>query len=210
MHQEVLTNTAKQLLPYFKQLKSFYLAGGTALALQIGHRVSFDFDFFSDNRISKSLSSLVKKSLLKNISIKISVNNSEELTLFAKDTKVTFLYYPFPLIKPLLNLHGLKVPTVSELAAMKAYTIGRRGEYKDYIDLYCLLSENHVSLQKILEIAKKKYKDNFNDRLFLEQLIYLDDINIADIKLIKQTRLTKTQIKKFFEQQVKSLNLTHT
>lgn len=207
MHQEALTNTCKELLPYLSKFKSYYLSGGTALAIQIGHRISVDFDFFSDKKIPGTLFLQVKKTLPENIDIKPSVNNSEELTVFANDTKVTFLYYPFPLIDPLTNLNGLKLPTLQELAAMKAYTIGRRGEYKDYVDLYYLLSEKHTSLKEILESARRKYKNDFNDRLFLEQLIYLDDINMIEIKLLKQDHLTKEQMKEFFEGQIKNLTL---
>ena len=207
MHQEALTNTGKQLLPYLKHLKSFYLCGGTALAIQMGHRVSIDFDFFSDNKISKTLQNEVKKTLPESTIIRVVVSNSDELTIFANETKITFLYYPFPLIKPLINLNGLQVPAIQELAAMKAYTIGRRGEYKDYIDLYYLLYEKHTSLERIIETARKKYKNDFNDRLFLEQLIYLDDINLTDIRLLKQDHLTKEQLEKFFKEQIKSLSL---
>ena len=207
MHQEALTDTGKQLLPYLKLFRSFYLCGGTALAIQIGHRVSVDFDFFSDDKISKTLQNEIKKTLPENTIVQLVVNNPDELTIFANETKVTFLYYPFPLIKPLINLNGLHVPTVQELAAIKAYTIGRRGEYKDYVDLYYLLYEKHTSLKEIIEIARKKYKNDFNDRLFLEQLIYLDDINLTDIRLLKQEHLTKEKLHEFFKKQIKSLSL---
>ncbi|MBI2996505.1 MAG: nucleotidyl transferase AbiEii/AbiGii toxin family protein [Candidatus Melainabacteria bacterium] len=194
-------------MPHLSKLKSYYLAGGTALALQLGHRVSVDFDFFSDKKIPTTLYSEVKKILPENIIIKPSVNNSDELTFFASDTKVTFLSYPFQLVKPLVDLNGLYLASVQELGAIKAYTIGRRGEYKDYIDLYYLLYEKQTSLKEIIELAKKKYKNDFSDRLFLEQLLYLDDVNITDITLLKQENFTKEQLKVFFERQIKSLNL---
>ena len=207
MHLEALTNTAKELLPYLKNFSDYYLSGGTALALQIGHRVSLDFDFFSDNQIPKTLYTQVKKVLRGNANTRLVVNNSSELTIFANDIKVTFLYYPFPLINSLVTLKGLKLPTVKELAAIKAYTIGRRGEYKYYIDLYFLLNEEHTSLVEILKIARKKYKNDFNDRLFLEQLIYLDDVNEYEVRLLKQDSITKEKLKNFFEEEVKNLRL---
>lgn len=207
MHQEALTSTGKLLLPYLSKIKSYYLCGGTAIALQIGHRVSVDFDFFSDKKIPNALYSQVKKILPENVTIKLSVNNSDELTLFANNAKITFLYYPFPVVKPLINLNGFQLASVQELGAIKAYTIGRRGEYKDYIDLYYLLYERHISLEEIIELAKKKYKNDFSDRLFLEQLIYLNDINVTNITLLKQEHFTKEQLKTFFEKQIKSLVL---
>jgi hypothetical protein len=71
---------------------------------------------------------------------------------------------------------------------MKAYAIGRRGEYKDYIDMYYILSEQHVSLGEVLQMAKEKFKENFNDRLFLEQLLYLEDIKDAGIVFLKEKK----------------------
>ena len=207
MHLEALPNMAKELLPYLENFNDYYLSGGTALALQIGHRVSIDFDFFSDNQIPKTLYVQVKKVLQDNTTTRLVVNNSSELTIFANDIKITFLYYPFPLINPLVNLRGLKLPTIQELAAIKAYTIGRRGEYKDYIDLYYLLNDKHTSLVEILELARKKYKNDFNDRLFLEQLIYLDDVNEYEVRLLKQDSITKEKLKNFFEEEVKNLGL---
>ena len=208
MHQEVLTTEAKKLLPYFKKFKPhYYLAGGTALAMQLGHRISIDFDFFSEKKISQTLLPQIENLMPENTIIKPVVNNSDELTIFADGIKITFLYYPFPLIKSLILLNEVLLPPVQELAAMKAYTIGRRGDYKDYVDLYYLLFERHTSLQEIIEIAKTKYANNFYDSLFLEQLIYLDDINITEIKLLKNNCLTKELLKDFFEQKVKELEL---
>ena len=207
MYQEALTNTGKKIFPYLKKFKPYYLAGGTAIAIQLGHRISVDFDFFSDKKIPKTLYSHVKKILPESTSLRPAVNNSDELTIFANDTKITFLYYPFPLVKPLINLCGLQLPIIQELAAMKAYTIGRRGEFKDYIDLYYVLLNKHASLKEILTIARKKYKNDFNDRLFLEQLLYLDDVNLTGIRLLKQDHPTKKGLKEFFQVQIKKLAL---
>jgi hypothetical protein len=67
--------------------------------------------------------------------------------------------------------------SVREIAATKAYTIGRRGAYKDYIDLYFILSEQHTTLTNIIDVdAEKKFGVEFNSRLFLGQLVFLDDV----------------------------------
>ena len=94
MHYEVLEEKTRKIFEKFSFLKeNFYLAGGTALALQIGHRKSIDLDFFSDEPI--------KKTLLKTIESKIKtadsvvVNNKKELTFYIESIKVTFLHYPF-------------------------------------------------------------------------------------------------------------------
>ncbi len=205
MHKEVLTNKGLEIFPYLKNFSSYYLAGGTSLALQIGHRVSVDFDFFSFEKIPQNTLSTIKKIFKKDFSIVPAVNNSEEVTVFINDVKLTFLSYPFPLIYSLNKINEISLVNIKEIAAMKAYTIGRRGEYKDYIDLYFLLSEKHVTLQEIIDIASKKFTSDFNSRLFLEQLVYLDDISSTEINLLKDKSLTKVEILKTLESHIKAL-----
>ena len=196
MHLEAIPKENKNIFSKLDNFKDFYLAGGTALALQMGHRISVDFDFFSDNEISKNLLSKVKK-VFEDTKINISVNNPDELTVFINETKLTFLKYPFPVISDFIEHQNVKLLNIKEIAASKAYTIGRRGSYKDYIDLYYMLFENYTNLNEIIEIAGEKYKDEFNDRLFLEQLIYLDDIVDEEIIFLKD-KIGKKEMKAFF------------
>jgi len=205
MHLEVIPKENKNIFLKLDNFKDFYLAGGTALALQIGHRISVDFDFFFDNEISKNLLSKVKK-VFQDDKITISVNNSDELTVFVNGIKLTFLKYPFPAIFDFIEYENIKLLEIKEIAASKAYTIGRRGSYKDYIDLYYILSENYSDINKITEIAEKKYKDEFNVRLFLEQLIYLDDVVDKNIIFLKD-KISKKELKIFFEQEIKKIVL---
>jgi hypothetical protein len=93
-----------------------------------------------------------------------------------------------------------------EIAVTKAYTIGRRGMYKDYIDLYFFISKENISINEIIKLSEKKYKDEFNSRLFLEQLIYLEDVEEAEILFLKKP-VSRIEIKKFFIEQVKEVKL---
>ena len=176
------------------------------MALQLGHRVSIDFDLFSSKRIKKNLLGEIKN-LFPNASIKIAVNNPEELTIFLSAIKITFLRYPFPIVSKLVSFKGLKLLSVTELAATKAYTIGRRGTFKDYADLFFVLKKKRAKLGQIIEMAQKKYGNNFNTRLFLEQLIYLNDIKDEKIKLLNRRGLNKKQIREYFQVQIKNLQL---
>ncbi len=81
---------------------------------------------------------------------------------------------------------------------MKAYTLGRRRSFKDYVDLYVIFLEKIISLGLVISDAKQKYKDAFNDRLFLEQLLYTDDIEDEEILWIMKSR-TKEEMKGFFK-----------
>ncbi|MBU1177313.1 MAG: hypothetical protein V1901_01235 [Patescibacteria group bacterium] len=98
------------------------------------------------------------------------------------------------------------IPSIKEIAASKAYTIGRRQSYKDYIDLYYIIFEKHSDLNEIIKISEEKYKDEFNSRLFLEQLIYLNDIVDEGIIFLKD-KISKELLKDFFEKEIKKVIL---
>ena len=206
MHPEALTKESNEIWPFLKKVPpGFYLAGGTALALQIGHRISVDFDFFISDYISKSLLTAVKKVFLDQ-SLNVSVNNPDELTVFVNNVKATFLRYPFPLVKPLKDFEGLKLLDAVEIAATKAYTIGRRGSFKDYIDVYFVLSNKLTTLDEIINLAEQKYGADFNARLFLEQLVYLEDISDENINFLHKP-VSKTEIAEFFKEEIKKIKL---
>lgn len=205
MHQEALTEKAKEILPALRNFNNFYLAGGTALALQIGHRISVDFDLFSEKEIDKNLFPEVSKIFYGN-EITLSVNNSDELTVFIDGLKITFLKYPFPLIFDLVDYEGIGLLSVKEIAATKAYTINRRGSLKDYTDLFFIVSKKHATLEEIIEISGKKYDNEFNTRLFLEQLVYFKDIEEAEIEFLKES-VTKKEIEAFFTEEIKKIKI---
>lgn len=205
MHLEVLGEKEKKLLLQLPAFEGFYLAGGTALALQIGHRISVDFDLFSEREISLFLFDDAQK-VFTGHALAASVNNRDELTVFVDGTKITFLRYPFPVLDTLTIYENLKLLSVKEIAATKAYTVGRRGSFKDYVDLYYVLVEKHASLRDVVDMAERKYTALFNTRLFLEQLIYLDDVTDTAILFLKP-EVSKESLRVFFEEQIKSFGL---
>lgn len=205
MHYEALPEEGKYIFEKLGAFDSFYLAGGTALALQIGHRISVDFDLFSQTEIPENLLAKTKR-VYANDAITPSVNNKEELTVFAGNIKITFLYYPFPVAGSLVEASGISLLSVPEIGATKAYTIGRRGSYKDYVDIHAIISGRHATLEQILHLAEQKFGSEFNDRLFLEQLIYLDDIEDTAIKFLSHPA-SKEELQKYFEEEIKKLQL---
>lgn len=205
MHPEALSDKDKEISSKLKNFSTFYLAGGTALALQIGHRKSVDFDLFSEKKISEDLLRKVKKVFPQN-SLTLSVNNLDELTIFIDDVKITFLKYPFPVILKLVDYEGIKMLNIKEIAATKAYTIGRRGSYKDYIDLFFIISEGYSNLDEIIELAEKKYGGEFNSRLFLEQILYLEDVKDTEIIFLKQA-VGKKEVGSFFQKKIGEIKL---
>ena len=130
MHAEVLTDKQRELLPLIKIFSGdFYLVGGTAIALHIGHRRSIDFDLFTSKPIKrKSIKSQIKKS---NYSLdKIVHEASEQMHLVINSIKGTFYNFPFK-IENLIDFKDIiRIPSLLDLAAMKAYSLGGRAKWK--------------------------------------------------------------------------------
>lgn len=208
LHTEVLTEESRKLfskLSIFKQ--DFYLAGGTALALQLGHRVSVDLDLFSPNPIKKTLLARVEE-IYKEALVEVFANDSRELTILTQGVKHTFLHYPFPVIFPFEKDDTINLLSVKEILATKAYSVGRRGVFKDYVDLYVGISSGVSSLQEIITLAQEKYGSTiFNDRLFLEQTVYLDDIVEDAIIMLNRPVPTKQDLMNFFSVEIKKITL---
>lgn len=178
MHKEILTSKQIVLLPLIKTFAdSFGLVGGTAIALHIGHRQSIDFDLFS----LKPFDYLnVRKKIIKTKKIDaVFVDRPGEITLAADGVKITFFYYPFD-IEFNCNLEtAIKLPDLLTLAAMKAYALGRRAKWKDYVDLYFIMKSYH-SLNEIAKKAKEIFKNEFNEKIFRAQLSYFQDIDYSE------------------------------
>ena len=205
LHLEILDKERQEVLEKLLFLaKDFVLGGGTALALQLNHRKSFDFDFFSSSSIPKNLLEKITKIIpVENIAI----DTSDELTFFTKDAiKLTFLFYPFVRTYPIIRSdYGLSLFPIKEIAIQKAYTIGRRGEYRDYYDLYFILNNNYIDLKEIISEAKKVYEGAFDEKIFLQQLVYFGDISNFNITPVSNnTLLTPDDVKRYFEDLVKS------
>jgi hypothetical protein len=193
------------LFPKLGAFRDFYLAGGTALALQLGHRVSVDFDLFHEASIDDALLSVVKQVLVGS-SVETAINNPDELTVFVRGVKVTFLSYPFPVLQRFVRADGIKMLSIKEIGATKAYTIGRRGTYKDYVDLYFILSGAHATLDEIIQMADRKFTREFNSRLFAEQLLFMDDIRDYAIKFLGSP-VKPEQIRDFFIGELRRFSL---
>lgn len=204
MHQEAIISEAKKIFDKLNRFPNFYLVGGTGLALQLGHRISVDFDFFWEKEIPKGLLPKIRR-IFKDSKIEVILNHSEQLTVAINGINVSFVKYSFPVISKLIKYRGIKILPASEIAAMKAYALGQRATLKDYVDLYFVLKEK-ATLQEIISLCEKKYKEEFNPRLFLEQLIYSEDIEKIEIQFLKE-KVDRLKIEKFFEQEVKKIKI---
>ncbi len=177
MHKEILTAEQNKLLPLVESFANdFGLVGGTAIALHLGHRRSVDFDLFTDRPLHNQ--SILNK-ILKNYKIDLLVvNKLDELTLALSGVKLTFFRYPYK-----IDYHHkfgkTKIPDLLTLSAMKAYALGRRAKWKDYVDLY-FITKDHHSISQICERTKKIFGAEFNEKMFRAQLGYFNDINYSE------------------------------
>src|SRR3989338_3189846 len=142
MLKEILTEQQIKLLPLIEKFsKDFGLVGGTAIALHVGHRESIDFDLFTLNELDPSK---IKRKITNGFKVeKVFVNETDEYTVLINGVKITFFRYPFRIeFKDSLD-NIIKVADLLTLAAMKAYALGRRAKWKDYVDMYFIFKNSH-------------------------------------------------------------------
>lgn len=194
MHQEILNKQQTELLELMSAFKrEYYLVGGTAIALHLGHRRSIDFDMFKLSAINH------KKNLDKIIASKfdhiITRRVTEQMNLIINGVKVTFFQYPFAVEAKEKACGTFRMPSLLTLAAMKAYALGRRSKWKDYVDLYFLLTE-HFSIQEISAKATELFGELFSEKMFRIQLTYFEDVDYTEeVEFLIENPPTNQQIK---------------
>jgi hypothetical protein len=196
MQTEILSEKQKELLPHIALFKrSFYLVGGTAIALHVGHRRSIDFDLFSPTQLVKSA---IRKKLLQ-IPYKQTIifEDIDQMHFYINDVKVTFFNYPYP-VEHLVKIDRIiSMPTLLSLAAMKAFALGRRAKWKDYVDMYFLV-KSYFSIEEISAEAGKLFSEQFSEKLFRQQLAFHKDIDYhEEVEFMKGYKVEPEEIKAF-------------
>ena len=195
MHIEIFNANQLELLPLVKQFKrEFYLVGGTAIALHIGHRRSIDFDLFKTSPIKP-------KSIIQTISglafpYSISRRVTEQLNMNIHGVKFTFFQYPFKINATEKLDDILRLPNLLDLAAMKSYALGRRSKWKDYVDLYFILKD-HFTVKQISDRTSELFGQLFSEKLFRAQLSYFDDIDYSESVDYLVQPVSEDEIKSF-------------
>lgn len=200
IHLELLDKKRKTT---FEKLRVFRkeatLAGGTALFLQISHRYSFDFDLFLERELTRKDFLRLKKVL----GVKeVKVNTSEQLTVITDERiDVTLAYYPYKPLFAKVATFSLPLFSVEDIAADKAFTIGKRAVWRDYVDLFFILKLNYLNVFDLIKLGQKKFGVEFNPELFLEQAVYFDDLEISKISFIKE-KYSPEEIQEFLKKEV--------
>lgn len=161
-----------QELQSLEFLKDFYLVGGTALALKLGHRNSIDIDLFTQNEFDEN--ELIEN-LKDRFALNVSFTKKSTLISTINSIKTDFIRHNNPLIREPITEEGITYLSMEDIAAMKLHAIGNSGKrLKDFIDIYFLLE--HFSLNKMLHFYAIKYP-HMNTLIALRAISYFDDID---------------------------------
>jgi hypothetical protein len=181
-------------------LERFYLAGGTALALQCGHRRSVDLDFFSGESFDVELL-LSKVQSLPAFSV---VGKAEQtLHVQTRGVKVSFLGFAYPVLFPFREFLGAKVADPRDIACMKISAIAGRGTKRDFVDLYRISKD--YGLDRLVGWFKEKYAQaNYNPVHILKSLTYFGEAE-KDPPPHLLVGLSWEEVKEFFRRETPGL-----
>lgn len=182
-------------------LQDFYMAGGTAAALHLGHRISVDIDLFTRRdfetaQILQSLRSIAEVEVVKEAGGTLIVN--------LEGVKVAFFLYDYPLIEPFQEYLGIRVAGPIDIGLMKITAISQRGSRRDFIDLY-FICRKVKPLPDLLFLMEQKYSGvNYSVPHLLRSLVYFHDAEKEPMPRLLQP-LPWPNVKRYFENQAKKL-----
>ncbi|MBF0103157.1 MAG: nucleotidyl transferase AbiEii/AbiGii toxin family protein [Desulfobacterales bacterium] len=196
MYNEILTNEQLNLLPLIRLFsKNYYLVGGTAIALYIGHRRSVDFDLFTTKDIKrKNIRNIIEKS---GFTVQhVLYEAFDQIHIIVHSVKITFFNFPYHIDHPTDFSGIIKMPALLDLAAMKAHALGGRAKWKDYVDLYFIF-KYHYNFDQVSTRASEIFGSFFNAKLFKEQLCFFQDIDYTEKIQYMGNELHDEEIKPF-------------
>ena len=194
----ILTDLQKDIT-----FEKYFLVGGTALSLQLGHRISYDIDLFTRENIDKEQ---VFDFLNRNYNGKYQIHNTQNIILqiSINEIKVDLVKYDYDLIEDVIKEEGIKYLGKKDISAMKLMAVANRGDQaKDFIDIYYLLKE--ITLNDMFKYYKIKYKQNDINPI-KRSLIYFDDItesNWLSVKLLNE----EIDIEEIKQKIIKEMNI---
>jgi len=202
MHYEILDDARRDLLPHLRRFKDrFYLAGGTGLALQIGHRDSVDFDFFTHEDIDTVKLFDEIRTAFQGKTIEKTQEEKNTLSLIIdRQIKLSFFTFRYPIVGTFIEDENIRIASIEDIACMKMSAIASRQAYKDYVDMYFIL---HLkSLSELFEVLRNKMP-SLDENLVLKSLTYFEDISPEKIIYKNNSTVSFDDIKKFILKTVK-------
>jgi len=205
MFEQRLTENAKNILGILAKITppGSYLAGGTALALWIDHRNSYDLDIYSP--IEFNLEEVKQKFNSKIPSFQPISTSWQTLHGRSGDTEISLFFYQYKLLGELTSHLNFSIASVEDIAAMKLEAIAGRGLKRDFFDLYKIIEKKNWSLEYVLELNDRKYarEGSFTPHL-LRSLVYFDDAEKLPERAVEVDRDWE-EVKQFFVQKVSAM-----
>lgn len=182
-------------------LEPFYLVGGTALALQMGHRSSVDLDLFTPQQFDKEV---VLEAVNAELDVLLESEGPNMLITYIEGVKVDFVKMGYAvLFKPLI-VEGIRMLDIRDIAPMKLKAITQRGSKKDFYDIYFLLAR--LSLEEMLNLFREKFKQQETFHV-IKSLTYFEDAEKYYDPLVFDKSVTWQKVKTAVVKAVK--DLTH-
>lgn len=206
MHLECLPGEGRKVLKILKspvKTHEFILAGGTALALQIGHRLSEDLDFFTSKPFSTD--KLFREITKLKFDPEILQEEEGTLVIVINKTKVSMMRYDYPFLEKLTRFNGIPVAGIVDIASMKIIAISQRGAKRDFIDLYFILQR--TPFWKIAENVVGRFgRKRINAVVIGKALVYFADADVdPDPKYLGKEKPDWNSIKMFFRKNAKQM-----
>lgn len=205
LHLETVESSTLELLKGLQALDSLRnarLVGGTALALQYGHRISIDLDLFANN-LEADFMTIITEIKSQGYKIEIRKQSPRMLIAMIENVKVDIVNYPYSWIDGDKREGSIVLATDKDIAAMKLSAITNRGTKKDFIDMFFLLK--NFSLEQMLAFYSEKYNDG-STFMVLKSLTYFDDAEEDPLPKILDKNLKWPNIKSAIINEVRLLS----
>lgn len=205
-HWETVTPEIKSLLTFMGQQdfsNRFYLAGGTALALQMGHRLSVDLDFFSekDEVHARTRREIIKA--FENHDGQVLENVDGNLLMLVRNIHVGFFSYGYELLQPVQTIENVALAGLLDIGLMKLDALIGRGSRKDFYDVYVI--SQHIPLAELLEAGRKKYPQARDFAIMAIESMVLFENGERDLQPAMRIDLSWDELKSCFIEQAKLL-----
>jgi Nucleotidyl transferase AbiEii toxin, Type IV TA system len=205
-HWETVTTEMRELLKWVGQqdfISPFYLAGGTALTLQMGHRKSVDLDFFSQ---TDEVHERTRQRIIRAIAERdgqVIENVDGNLVLLVDDVRVGFFSYGYKLLEPFEQLENVNVASMLDIGLMKLDAVIGRGSRKDFFDLYVIAEQ--YPLEELLQAGARKYPTSRDFALMAVESFILFENAERDVQPELMIDVTWEEVREYFNKQARAL-----
>jgi predicted nucleotidyltransferase component of viral defense system len=207
VHKECFTKKGWKVLATLKPIllkHEAVLAGGTALSLQIGHRLSLDLDFFTIKAFNvESVISAIRGTRQR---FHLLAEGEGHIVVDIEGVKFSLFHYDYPFLDKPLHYHGINIAGILDIAAMKIIAISQRGTKRDFVDMYFILQ--NIPFFKVAEHMVRRFgKERVNPVLIGKALTYFADADSNPEPEYAIIKVKCEKIKTFFKQHAKQFVL---